>query len=117
MTEIKDMNNFEVHPDNEVTIVFRKIMREGHTIVKKVDTVPVTPIKDEIVQYYEIKTGAIYEGNIKIRIISEHARWGQILQWKDEEEKWVDRTLSCLKVGKYKLITGVTDRLSWFGIR
>ena len=110
------MSDIEVHPDDEVTIVFRKIKRDGRTTVKRLETVPVPPPDGEKVQYFDIQTSVVFEGNIKIRIISEQARLGEILQWEDKQ--WVDRTLCCVNVGRrYKLIVGVTDHLSFFAIR
>ena len=110
------MSDVEVHPVDEVTIVFRKIKREGRTIVKRLEIAPVPPLDGEKVQYYDIQTSVIFEGNIKIRIISEQARIGELLQW--EGKQWVDRTLYCINVGRrYKLIVGITDHLSIFGVR
>ena len=109
------MSDIEVHPGDKVTIVFRKIKIEGRTTVRRLKTVPVPPLDDEKVQYFDIRTSVVFEGNIKIRVISEQARLGEILQW--EGDQWVDRTLCCVNVGKYKLIVGVTDHLSFFAIR
>ena len=109
------MKDFEIYPADDVTIVFRKVIREGPTTVEKPETGPEPPPGVDKIQYYDIQTKAIYEGNIKIRIISERANQGRLLQWS--REQWVDKTMCCMIVGrKYKLIVGVTDHLSIFGV-
>jgi len=107
----------------EVTVVFRTIVEPGEITIKRSESVEILeelgalPLEGAV-QYYRIDTTIISEGTIKIRIIAcarDKEKQGQILEWR--KGRWRDRTLYCVNVGKYKLIVGVTDHLSGFGIR
>ncbi len=103
-----------------VTIAFEKVLKEGAVSIQSYrDCVPPgIPKLDGVNLYYVINTTIVSEGRIEIRIlapISDPEIEGKILEWRDDE--WIDRTVYSVKVGHYRLIVGVTDHLSGFGIR
>lgn len=132
MSRVKDTSDIERHLPPEVTVVFRKITSDGDITIERSESVGIleelgaTPL-ERAVQYYKIDTTIVSEGIIKIRSIArvpkhltiermpEEETQGQIFEWRDGE--WWDRTLYCVNAGNYKLLVGVTDHLSGFGIR
>lgn len=123
MRESRDPSYIEFQLDNEITVVFRKVIKTGEINIEKSESVELLkelearPL-DGAVQYFRIDTTIVTEGIIKIRILvraRDKETKGQILEWRNG--KWCDRTLYCVNVGIYKLIVGVTDHLSGFGIR
>jgi hypothetical protein len=127
MSGMEDTNDVEYRLDDEITVVFRKISartlklgeislaKGSWETAQKWDILEGADELEGAVQYYKIDTENMdYRGIIKIRIGSEQATQGQIFEWR---RGWKDRTLYCVNVGKYKLIVGVTDHLSGFGIR
>lgn len=121
MSESKEYD-YEHPSPPEVTIAFEKIITEGRVSIGRYgDDLPpgiTEPLKGAVL-YYMIDTTIVFEGRIEIRILARASdlEMGELCQWESELEQWVDRTRYCVNVGKYKLIVGVTDHLSGFGIR
>jgi hypothetical protein len=114
---------YEYHLPPEVTIVVKDSLPRAFTIVRHPskpedwDSIP-EGVGEE--RYYTIEQvkGKVSKGNIKIRIIapaSAPETRGQIFELTGEQ--WEDRTLYSVNVGQNKLVVGVIDHLSGFGIR
>jgi len=99
-----------VFPVDDVGLIFAFVVKEGDTTVAKPKSVAV-PLRGTK-QYYEIRTGALYSGKIKIMIFCDGAT--ELWQFNERTGKWKNITKNFNST--YHLIIGGTDHLSMFGV-